>query len=111
MTLARLPRQRPWNTDERTAIERELVALHSFLAGAVKRTEMVLKHFTEPSCATAEEDDDLIYGYRAIAQHLRVTFPQARYAGQTGAFPVFKVGEIVCARRSVLDRYAGTLAR
>ena len=57
---------------------------------------------------TDESDLDLLYGIKAIAGALGLREGQARHLADQRQIPVFKVGHIVCSRRSALK---GCLAR
>ncbi len=50
-------------------------------------------------------DGDLLYGVPAIADFLGVKVRQARHQCAKGRVPTFKVGQIVCSRRSTLWRW------
>ncbi len=45
---------------------------------------------------------DLLSGARAIGQFLGMTERRARYLAETGSMPTFKIGGLLCARRSTL---------
>ncbi|ACA15689.1 hypothetical protein M446_1163 [Methylobacterium sp. 4-46] len=57
--------------------------------------------------ARASAAGDLLYGVRAIAEHLGVNRRQAQYLAEAGKLPVFKVGNgaTIFARRSRLDAW------
>ena len=48
---------------------------------------------------------DLLYGVKAIADYLGIDEPAARYRCETGQIPTFKMGIIICAKRSTLARW------
>ena len=48
---------------------------------------------------------DLLYGHKAIADHLGLTVPQVKWQITRSGWPVFKQGAIVCARRSTLAKH------
>ena len=50
---------------------------------------------------------DLLYGVPAIADFLGLRVRQARHQCETGRVPTFKLGQIICARRSTLWRWLG----
>lgn len=49
------------------------------------------------------EKSDVLYGLKAIAEHLRLTPNQAKHRVAQGLLPTFKMGGTVCARRSSID--------
>ena len=53
--------------------------------------------------AAPPEEPDLLYGAKAIAQFLGITVAQARHLYEVRRIPTFKIGWIVCARRSSLQ--------
>ncbi|MDB5596243.1 MAG: hypothetical protein JWM36_3204 [Hyphomicrobiales bacterium] len=55
----------------------------------------------------AYENDrsDLLSGYEEIGAYLGWTTRQAKHRAATGGLPTFKIGNIVCARRSSLDAW------
>jgi hypothetical protein len=55
--------------------------------------------------ASAEQEGDLLYGALPISRHLGLTERQVRHLHETGRMPSFKVGHIVCARRSTLNTW------
>ncbi len=48
---------------------------------------------------------DLLYGLDAIAAHVGLTVPQVKWQIARSAWPTFKQGAIVCARRSTLAKH------
>ena len=48
---------------------------------------------------------DLLYGVSAIAKFLGVEVRQARHQCESGRLPTFKLGQIICGRRSTLWRW------
>ena len=50
-------------------------------------------------------DVDLLYGAKAIAECLGLTEKQTRHLVRLKRIPVFRVGGIVCSRRSALARW------
>lgn len=50
-----------------------------------------------------EAESDLLRGYQAIGQHLGMSARQAKHQAKLGTIPTFKMGRIVCARRSSLS--------
>ncbi len=48
---------------------------------------------------------DLLYGVPAIADFLGLRVRQARHQCETGRVPTFKLGQIICGRRSTLWRW------
>ncbi len=55
----------------------------------------------------AREDGgaDLLYGAPAIAAHLGLRVRQARHQIDEGRIPTFRIGAIICARKSSLLRW------
>ena len=53
----------------------------------------------------APEPGDLLYGVKAIAAFLGIEDHQARHQCETKRLPCFKLGQIICARRSTLWRW------
>ena len=51
------------------------------------------------------KDGDLLYGVPAIADFLGVSVRQARHQCEVGRVPSFKLGQIICGRRSTLWRW------
>lgn len=51
---------------------------------------------------TTNGDSDLLYGVPAIATHLGLTDRTVYHLHGKGTLPTFKVGKVVCARRSSL---------
>lgn len=49
-----------------------------------------------------EPQADLLYGMAAIGKHVGLTARQVEHIVARGELPVFKVGRIICARRSTL---------
>jgi len=58
---------------------------------------------------TDPENSDLLYGVAAIASYLGLTEKQARHRTQQGTIPTFKMGSVVCARRSSLRAWLANL--
>ncbi len=54
--------------------------------------------------ASQERGPDLLYGVAAIAAHLGLTDRQARHNIDKGRIPTFRMGAIICARKSTLLR-------
>lgn len=52
-----------------------------------------------------ETETDLLHGLPAIARHLGMKYRQAAYLHEQGELPTFKIGKIVCARRSTLAKH------
>ena len=50
-------------------------------------------------------DGDLLFGVPKIADFLGVTERQARHQCESGRLPTFKMGQIICSRRSTLWRW------
>ena len=50
-------------------------------------------------------ETDLLYGLEAIAEHVGLTIPQVKHQIDKSAWPTFKQGRIVCARRSTLAKH------
>ena len=50
-------------------------------------------------------DPDLLFGIQAIASHLGIEYRQAAHIHEQGGIPTFKMGKIVCARRSTLAKH------
>ena len=59
---------------------------------------------TERSDVQAERSD-LLYGVPAIARHLGRTTRQARHNIDKRRIPTFRMGAIICARKSTLLRW------
>jgi len=51
---------------------------------------------------TGNADSDLLYGVPAIAGHLGLTDRTVYHLHGKGKIPTFKMGKVVCARRSSL---------
>ena len=54
---------------------------------------------------------DMLYGTRAIADHLGIRPRQALHMVETGRLPHFRVGKIICARRSTLMAWLAKVER
>lgn len=54
---------------------------------------------------------DLLYGVKAIAEHLGLDEKTARHRVDRKVIPTFKMGGTVCARRSTLDGWLADLER
>jgi excisionase family DNA binding protein len=52
---------------------------------------------------TDNRASDLLYGARAIAGYLGVSQKQVYHLIETKRIPAFKVGKVVCSRRSTMD--------
>lgn len=52
--------------------------------------------------AARDQAGDLLYGARAIAEYLGVTERRALYLAEKRAFPFWKEGRTICARRSTI---------
>lgn len=50
-------------------------------------------------------NSDLLQGYAAIGAHLNMTPDATKHRVKSERIPVFRMGRIVCARRSTLDRW------
>lgn len=48
---------------------------------------------------------DLLYGMEAIGAHIGLTARQVEHLAAQGELPTFKLGRIVCARRSTLAKH------
>jgi hypothetical protein len=46
---------------------------------------------------------DLLYGVPAIARYMDMREPQARHLCERGDIPTFRIGRIICSRRSAID--------
>ena len=55
--------------------------------------------------ASQEGGPDLLYGVAAIAAHLGLTDRQTRHNIDEGRLPTFRMGAIICARKSSLLRW------
>lgn len=53
---------------------------------------------------------DLLYGVPAIAKYLGIRDRQARHSCETGRIPTFRIGSIICARKSDVDAWIANLA-
>ena len=53
---------------------------------------------------------DLLYRVPAIARYLGVRERQARHSCEAGRIPTFRIGAIICARRSDIDTWIAGLA-
>lgn len=51
------------------------------------------------------EKPDLLYGLEAIGEHIGLTARQAEHLVSRGDLPTFKMGRVVCARRSTLAKH------
>lgn len=49
-----------------------------------------------------EGDSDLLYGVPAIAKHLGISDRAIYHLHGRGTLPTFKIGKVVCARRTTL---------
>ena len=58
-----------------------------------------------PATQPQESQLDLLYGIKAIAAALGLREGQARHLAEQGHIPVFKVGHMVCSRRTVLKNW------
>ncbi|KAB1075456.1 DNA-binding protein [Methylobacterium soli] len=56
---------------------------------------------TSPEVAPA----DLLYGVPAIATHLGIRLQQAHHQIRKGALPTFRVGGVICARRTTIANW------
>lgn len=54
---------------------------------------------------------DLLYGVKAIADHLGVTKRQALYLKEKGVIPTFYIDSTVCSRRSDLNAWLEAQAK
>lgn len=48
---------------------------------------------------------DLLYGVPAIGEFLGLTARQARHLCEVGRVPTFKVGKMICSRRTMLSTW------
>lgn len=48
--------------------------------------------------------DDVLRGIRAIAEYTRETYRQAQWRIEQGRYPVVRIGKIVEARKSQIDK-------
>lgn len=55
--------------------------------------------------ATRPNDADLLYGMKAIGEHIGLTARQAEHLVSHGELPSFRLSTTVCARRSALDAH------
>jgi len=55
--------------------------------------------------ASKTTDVDLLYGLEAIGAHLGLSSRQAEHLVSRGDLPTFKMGRVVCARKSELDTH------
>jgi hypothetical protein len=53
----------------------------------------------------SEQAPDLLYGMPAIAKHLGLKTAQARHLSDKELLTTFKIGKLVCARRSTLNAW------
>ena len=51
------------------------------------------------------ETNDLLHGIKRIAAFLEIGPRQAQYLHDKGEIPTFKIGKIVCARKSGLNAH------
>ncbi|KTQ92682.1 hypothetical protein NS226_15330 [Aureimonas ureilytica] len=54
---------------------------------------------------------DLLYGVSAIATYLGIRPRQAKHRLTTGEIPSFRIGENICARRSLLTEWLDAQSR
>lgn len=52
-----------------------------------------------------QDNSDLLQGYAAIGEHLRMSPDATKHRVKSERIPVFKMGRIVCARRSTLNAW------
>lgn len=45
---------------------------------------------------------DILWGYKAIGEHVGLSARQAKWRADQGELPTFKSGKTVCARRSTI---------
>jgi excisionase family DNA binding protein len=64
----------------------------------------------EPMDNAKLQDGDLLYGATAIAAHLGIRKRQALYLIESNRLPHFRIGKIVCARRSLLSQWLAGLS-
>lgn len=55
--------------------------------------------------ASASDEADVLYQVRSIAAFLGMPEKAARHRIEAGEVPTFKIGRIVCARRSTLNAW------
>lgn len=55
------------------------------------------------------ETSDLIHGVKRIGQFLELSPRQVQYLHETDRIPTFKIGKIVCARKSALNDHFANL--
>ncbi len=51
------------------------------------------------------ENSDLLQGYAAIGEHLHMSPGATKHRVKSESIPVFRMGRIVCARRSTLNAW------
>ncbi|MBN9074321.1 MAG: DNA-binding protein [Rhizobiales bacterium] len=59
---------------------------------------------------TDDRKGDLLYGVKAIAEHLGVTERRAQYLKDKGSIPTFYLDSTVCSRRSLLNEWLDKIA-
>ncbi|MBB2965095.1 DNA-binding protein [Methylobacterium sp. R2-1] len=52
-----------------------------------------------------EQNSDLLQGYEAIGRHLHMSPDATKHRVKSEGIPVFRMGRIVCARRSTLNAW------
>ncbi|OBX20621.1 hypothetical protein A9995_02670 [Erythrobacter sp. QSSC1-22B] len=50
-------------------------------------------------------NNDLLYGLKRVAKFLEITPRQAQHLHDTDQIPTFKLGKIVCARKTGLNEH------
>ena len=58
---------------------------------------------------TEQEKADLLYGAKAIAQHLGLEEKPTRHRIYRKIIPTFKIGDTICARRSTIAEWLAEL--
>lgn len=54
-------------------------------------------------------DSDLLHGYEEIGKHLHMTKDAVKHRAKQEGIPTFKMGRIVCSRRSTLNAWLTNL--
>ena len=58
---------------------------------------------------TDETRPDLLHGLQAIADETGLSYDQTHHAVRRGDIPTFRMGRIVCARRSAIAKHFAAL--
>lgn len=66
---------------------------------------------SNPNESGTPGDADLLYSLAKIAAFLGITSRQAEYLATRGAFPSFRLGRTICARRSTLRSWLAQTER